>query len=43
MTCDRAIIINKGKIAIDDTIANIAKERSLEEVFISLTMQPEAA
>jgi ABC-2 type transport system ATP-binding protein len=43
MTCDRAVIINRGKIVADDTISNLSKGKSLEEVFISLTMQPEAA
>lgn len=43
MTCNRAVIINKGQIVADDTIANLSKDKTLEEVFISLTMKPEAA
>jgi ABC-2 type transport system ATP-binding protein len=43
MTCDRAMIINRGQIVADDTIAALSATRSLEEVFISLTMQAEAA
>ncbi len=43
MTCNRAVIINRGLIVADDSIENLSKERTLEEVFISLTMQPEAA
>ena len=43
MTCNRAVIIHRGKIVADDTIENLSKGRSLEEVFISLTMQSEAA
>lgn len=41
MTCDRAIIIHHGKIVADDSIESLSKGRTLEEVFISLTMQPE--
>ncbi len=43
MTCDRAVIINRGRIVADETIAALAAGRSLEEVFIQLTMQPAAA
>lgn len=43
MTCDRAIIIHRGKIVADDSIAHLSQGKSLEEVFISLTMQSEAA
>lgn len=43
MTCNRAIIINRGRIVADDAIGKLADGKSLEEVFISLTMQPEAA
>lgn len=35
--CDRIIIINKGEIVADDTLANLQKGKSLEEVFRSLT------
>jgi ABC-2 type transport system ATP-binding protein len=43
-TCQRAIIINKGRIVADDALAQLAvkhrkagKEASLEEIFLSLT------
>jgi ABC-2 type transport system ATP-binding protein len=38
--CDRVIVINKGKIVADDSLANIQsnnKDKSLEEIFRSLT------
>lgn len=35
--CNRIIIINKGKIVADDTLQNLQKGKSLEEVFRSLT------
>ncbi|MCB0271685.1 MAG: ABC transporter ATP-binding protein [Bdellovibrionales bacterium] len=36
MICDRAAIIYQGKIVMNDVIANITKEKSLEEVFIEI-------
>lgn len=35
--CDRVIIINKGQIVADDLLVNLAKEKSLEDVFRDLT------
>ncbi len=35
--CDRIIVINKGQIVADDTLENLQKGQSLEEVFRSLT------
>lgn len=38
--CDRVIIINKGKIAADDTLANLRSKnnnKTLENIFIGLT------
>ncbi len=41
--CDRAIIIDRGRIVADDSIAGLSAGRNLEEVFIALTMQAELA
>lgn len=41
MICDRAIIINQGKIKLEGSIDELTKERSLEEVFIDLISQEE--
>lgn len=35
--CDRVIIINKGKIVADDLLINLAKNKSLEDVFREAT------
>jgi ABC-2 type transport system ATP-binding protein len=35
--CDRAVIIHHGKIVADDSIANLTKNKRLEEVFQMLT------
>jgi ABC-2 type transport system ATP-binding protein len=35
--CNRAVIIHLGKIVADDAVANLKKEKSLEQVFQSLT------
>jgi ABC-2 type transport system ATP-binding protein len=35
--CDRVIIINKGEIVADDLLVNLAKNKSLEQVFRELT------
>ena len=35
--CDRVIIISKGKIVADDLLVNLAKNKSLEDVFKELT------
>lgn len=35
--CDRAVIIHHGKIVADDSIANLTKNKRLEEVFQILT------
>jgi len=32
--CDKVVIINDGRIACEDTIANLTRESSLEEVFL---------
>ncbi len=37
--CNRIIIINKGKIVADDTLQNLQKGKSLEDVFRSLTTE----
>jgi ABC-2 type transport system ATP-binding protein len=40
--CNRVIIINKGKIAADDTLQNLRKkngDKTLEKIFIGLTNQ----
>lgn len=36
MICDRAAIIQQGKIVMDDQMSNITSEKSLEEVFIDI-------
>jgi ABC-2 type transport system ATP-binding protein len=38
--CDRVIIINKGEIVADDLLANLAKNKSLEDVFRELNKKP---
>lgn len=35
--CDRAAILNSGKLVALDTIKNLCAGRSLEEIFIELT------
>ena len=35
--CDRAIIIHHGRIVLDSSLAEISKERTLEEAFQELT------
>jgi len=32
--CDKVVIINRGRIAVEDTIGALTQERSLEEVFL---------
>jgi ABC-2 type transport system ATP-binding protein len=32
--CDKVVIINDGRIVVEDTLANLTRGRSLEEVFI---------
>jgi ABC-2 type transport system ATP-binding protein len=40
--CDKVVIINDGRIVVEDQLANLTRERSLEEVFIA-TIGREAA
>ena len=37
--CDRVIIINKGRIAYDDSLKNTLKEKNITELFTALTTQ----
>lgn len=39
MICDRATIINRGRIVKEGTISDLTKEKSLEELFIELISQ----
>lgn len=39
MICDRATIINRGRIVKEGTISDLTKEQSLEELFIELISQ----
>jgi ABC-2 type transport system ATP-binding protein len=32
--CDKVVIINDGRVVVEDTLTNLTKERSLEQVFI---------
>src|SRR5262249_42319501 len=34
--CDKVVIINEGRVVLEDTIANVTRGRSLEEVFIEV-------
>jgi len=40
--CDKVVIINDGRIVVEDQLANLTRGRSLEEVFIA-TIGREAA
>jgi ABC-2 type transport system ATP-binding protein len=39
LTCQRAIMIHRGKIIVDDSIENLTKEKDLEHVFLRLIGQ----
>jgi ABC-2 type transport system ATP-binding protein len=41
MICNRAVIINRGRIALEGTVADLTKDRPLEEVFIELISKEE--
>ncbi len=45
--CDKVVIINEGRVACEDTIANLTRDASLEEVFLRFitadTATPEAS
>ncbi|MBW7866365.1 MAG: ATP-binding cassette domain-containing protein [Candidatus Hydrogenedens sp.] len=45
MVCDRVIIINRGRIALEDSMANLTKSggRSLEEVFMGVVASDRVA
>ena len=43
MICNRAVIVNRGKIALEGKISDLTRERSLEEVFIDLISREESA
>jgi ABC-2 type transport system ATP-binding protein len=43
MICDRATIIQNGKIVKEGTIAELTREKSLEEVFVELISHDEAS
>ncbi len=32
--CDKVVIINDGRVVVEDTLANLTRDRSLEQVFI---------
>jgi ABC-2 type transport system ATP-binding protein len=36
MICNRAIIINRGKIVLEGTVADLTRDRTLEELFVDL-------
>jgi ABC-2 type transport system ATP-binding protein len=42
LTCQRAVIIHRGRIMIDDSLENLTQERDLEQVFLRLIGQDEA-
>jgi ABC-2 type transport system ATP-binding protein len=41
MICTRAVIINRGRIVLEGKVADLTKERTLEEVFIELISKEE--
>lgn len=41
MICNRATIINRGKIVLEGQVSELTKERSLEEVFVDLISREE--
>jgi len=41
MTCQRAIIINRGRIVMDDTIENLTREGDLERQFLKIVREAE--
>lgn len=34
--CDKVVIINEGRVVLEDTLANVTRDRTLEEVFIDV-------
>jgi ABC-2 type transport system ATP-binding protein len=43
LTCQRAIIIHRGKIMVDDSLENLTKGKDLEQVFLRLIGQEPAS
>ena len=43
MICNRAVIIDKGRIRLEGTIQELTRQRSLEEVFVDLISKEETA
>lgn len=41
MTCDRVLIIHRGKKVVDDTLDNLTKSMNLEDAFLSLVAEAE--
>jgi ABC-type Na+ transport system ATPase subunit NatA len=41
MICQRATIINRGRIVLEGAVADLTKERTLEEVFVDLISKEE--
>jgi ABC-2 type transport system ATP-binding protein len=39
--CEKVVIINEGRIVVDDTLANLTQQMSLEQVFLRyITKEP---
>jgi ABC-type multidrug transport system ATPase subunit len=36
MICNRAVIINRGRIVLEGTVADLTRDRTLEELFVDL-------
>jgi ABC-type multidrug transport system ATPase subunit len=44
MTCNRVILINRGRVAAEGMLADLrARHRSLEDLFVSVVEDEEAA
>ncbi len=39
--CEKVVIINRGRIAVEDTIANLTADKTLEQVFLNYIMKDE--
>lgn len=42
MICNRAIIINRGKIVLEGKVADLTRDRTLEEIFVDLVSKEES-
>jgi len=42
LTCQRAIIINRGEIVVDDTVENLTREGDIERMFLKIVGMAEA-